>query len=62
MQWSFAATSPQPPEVGRRNEVAHIRWYTLRGGKIVQQWATRDDLGMMQQLDLSPSSKRANPH
>jgi len=41
-------------EVGVRNEIAHIRWYTLRGGKIVQQWATRDDYGMMRQLGKSP--------
>ena len=41
-------------EVGHRNEITHIRWYTLRNGKIVQQWATRDDLGMMRQLELSP--------
>ena len=48
-------------EVGHRNEITHIRWYTLRNGKIVQQWATRDDLGMMRQLELSPSHP-ANPH
>ncbi len=48
-------------EVGHRNEITHIRWYTLRGGKIVQQWATRDDLGMMRQLELSPSPP-VNPH
>jgi predicted ester cyclase len=41
-------------EVGVRNQIAHIRWYTLRGGKIVQQWATRDDYGMMRQLGKSP--------
>ena len=34
-------------EIGKRNEIANLRWYTLRGGKIVQQWATRDDLGMI---------------
>jgi predicted ester cyclase len=48
-------------EAGVRNEIAHIRWYTLRDGKIVQQWATRDDLGMMRQLELSPLHP-ANPH
>jgi predicted ester cyclase len=41
-------------EVGHRNEIAHIRWYTLREGKIVQQWATRDDYGLMRQLGQSP--------
>jgi predicted ester cyclase len=37
-------------ELGKRNELAHIRWYTLRDGKIVQQYATRDDIGILQQL------------
>ena len=40
-------------EAGHRNEIKHIRWYTLRGGKIVQQWATRDDYGLMRQLGQS---------
>jgi predicted ester cyclase len=43
-------------EIGRRNELTHINWYTLRDGKIVQRWATRDDVGMMQQLE------RVNSH
>ena len=38
-------------ELGKRNELTHINWYTLRDGKIVQRWATRDDIGMMQQLE-----------
>ena len=37
-------------ELGKRNELAHIRWYTLRDGKIIQQYATRDDVGIMRQL------------
>lgn len=41
-------------EAGVRNEIAHIRWYTLRAGKIVQQWATRDDYGMLRQLGKTP--------
>ena len=41
---------------GKRFEIAHIHWYKLRDGKIVEQWATRDDLGMMQQLGLLPST------
>ena len=49
------------PEAGQPNEVAHIRWYTLRDGKIVQQWATRDDFGLMRQLGRSPSTP-ANRH
>jgi len=41
-------------EAGHRNQIAHIRWYTLREGKIVQQWASRDDYGLMRQLGQSP--------
>jgi predicted ester cyclase len=48
------------PEVGKRNEVAHMCWYTLRGGKIVQRWATRDDHGVIRQLALNQSP--VNPH
>ena|SRR5688572_13322938 len=37
---------------GKRHETAHIHWYTLRDGKIVQQYATRDEQSMMRQLGL----------
>ena len=39
---------------GKRFEVSHIHWYTLRDEKIVEHYANRDDLGMMQQLGLVP--------
>jgi predicted ester cyclase len=48
-------------EGGARNQIVHINWYTLRDGKIVQRWATRDDFGMMRQLALNPGP-RVNPH
>jgi predicted ester cyclase len=38
----------------KRFEVQHIHWYKLRDGKIVDHYATRDDLGMMKQLGLLP--------
>ena len=44
---------------GKRHEIAHIHWYTLRDGKIVAQFATRDDLGMMRQLGLLSSTARS---
>jgi predicted ester cyclase len=47
-------------EVGHRNEIAHLRWYTLREGKIVQQWATRDDYGLMRQLGQVPRPASAS--
>ena len=37
---------------GRRFEAQHIHWYKLRDGKVVDHYANRDDLGMMQQLGL----------
>lgn len=42
------------PPTGKRFEVSHIHWYTLRDGKIVEHYANRDDLGMMRQLELLP--------
>lgn len=48
-------------ELGVRNKLVHINWYTLRDGKIVQRWATRDDDGMMRQL-ASHQSGTVNPH
>jgi predicted ester cyclase len=35
-------------------EVEHIHWFKLRDGKIVDHFATRDDIGMMRQLGLLP--------
>jgi predicted ester cyclase len=40
---------------GRRFEVQHIHMFQVRGGKIVDHFANRDDLGMMQQLGLLPT-------
>jgi predicted ester cyclase len=40
-----------------RFEVQHIHMYQLRNGKIVEHFANRDDLGMMQQLGLLPAAK-----
>lgn len=39
---------------GKRFEVQHIHWYTVRGGKIAENRAARDDIGMMRQLGLLP--------
>ena len=40
---------------GKSFEVQHIHWYKLRDRMIVDHYATRDDLGMMQQLGRVPS-------
>jgi predicted ester cyclase len=42
----------------RHFEVQHIHWFKLRDGKIVDHYATRDDIGMMQQLGLLPEVGR----
>ena len=41
---------------GMHFEVQHIHMYQLRNGKIVEHFANRDDLGMMQQLGLLPTA------
>ena len=43
---------------GKRFEVQHIHMYQLQNGKIVEHFANRDDLGMMQQLGLLPAAKK----
>ncbi len=37
--------------------VDQIHWFKLRGGKIIDHYATRDDLSMLQQLGLSPAPR-----
>lgn len=39
---------------GKSFEVQHIHWYKMRDGEIIDHYANRDDLGMMQQLGLLP--------
>jgi predicted ester cyclase len=46
------------PPTHKRFEVQQIHWYKLRDGKIVDHYATRDDLGMMKQLGLLPAIAR----
>jgi predicted ester cyclase len=41
---------------GRHFEVQHIHMMQVRGGKIIDHYANRDDLGMLQQLGLLPAS------
>lgn len=39
---------------GKHFEVPAIHWYVLQAGKIMDHYAVRDDMAMMQQLGLSP--------
>ncbi len=47
------------PPTGRGFKVQTIHWWTLRDGLIVEHWANRDDVGMLQQLGLLPASPGA---
>ncbi|MDQ3699804.1 MAG: ester cyclase [Chloroflexota bacterium] len=42
------------PPTGRSYTVQHIHIFRLAGSKVVEHWANRDDLAMMQQLGLVP--------
>jgi predicted ester cyclase len=46
------------PPTGNTFKVQSIHWYTLKNGLIVEHRASRDDIGMMQQLGLLPAVKR----
>ena len=46
------------PPTGKRYRVQTIHWYTLKDGLIVEHRASRDDVGMMQQLGLLPMTSR----
>lgn len=48
------------PATGKRFEVKHIHLFKFADGKIIDHYATRDDLGMMQQLGLLPLSIAGN--
>jgi steroid delta-isomerase-like uncharacterized protein len=42
------------PPTGKAFKVSHIQIFRFAGGKIVEHWAVRDDLGMLRQLGLIP--------
>ncbi|HWJ36780.1 MAG TPA: ester cyclase [Steroidobacteraceae bacterium] len=46
------------PPTGNTFKVQSIHWHTLKNGLIVEHRASRDDIGMMQQLGLLPAVKR----
>ena len=41
----------------RHFEASAIHWYTIKAGKIVDHYAVRDDLAMMEQLQLTQEPK-----
>lgn len=42
------------PPSGKRFSVDHVHWHRLAGGKLVERWAVRDDMGAAHQLGLLP--------
>lgn len=40
---------------GRAFSVQHMHMLRMRGGRACEHWATRDDLGMLQQLGIIPA-------
>ena len=43
------------PPTGRSMRQEHMHFVRFGGGKAVEHWGVRDDLGMMQQLGLMPN-------
>jgi predicted ester cyclase len=44
------------PPTGRTFAMTQSHWFRVRGGRIVEHWANRDDLGMARQLGWVPPS------
>jgi predicted ester cyclase len=42
------------PPTGKSFSAEQVHWFRLSGGKVVEHWAVRDDLGQLQQLGLLP--------
>jgi steroid delta-isomerase-like uncharacterized protein len=40
------------PPTGRSATVEHVHWHRVAGGKLVERWAVRDDLGALIQLGI----------
>ena len=40
------------PPTGKSATVEHVHWHRLAGGKLVERWAVRDDLGALIQLGI----------
>jgi predicted ester cyclase len=49
------------PPTGKHYSVQHIHIFRIEQGKLVEHWAARDDLGLMQQLNIlsAPSKPRS---
>lgn len=45
------------PPTHKQMDVQHLHWYILANGLIVEHWACRDDIAMLQQLGLLSETK-----
>lgn len=48
------------PPTGKRFSVRQMHLHRLRDGQIVEHWAVREDLGMLQQLGVIPAPVRGH--
>jgi predicted ester cyclase len=46
------------PPTGKRFAVTQTHWMRVAGGRLIEHWANRDDLGMAMQLGWAPPSPR----
>ena len=49
------------PPTGKRFAARQSHWYRVESGKLVEHWATRDDLSAMLQLGLVPLPAGGRP-
>lgn len=55
----FEMTRLSLPATGREFSTEQIHVYRIAGGKIVEHWAGRDDIGMLRQLGHLPTPESA---
>ena len=46
------------PPTGKGFTAEHVHWHRVTGGKLVERWAVRDDLGTLIQLGIIPPPGR----
>jgi hypothetical protein len=57
---ALLAQTASETEQNRKVETSfHVHWYVVKDGEITDHFASRDDLGMTQQLGLLPSPPAA---
>lgn len=49
------------PPTGKKYTIQHIHIFRIEQGKLAEHWAARDDLGLMQQLDILSQPEPIHP-